>query len=96
VADGNLTALTDKMIYEIIRYQTVDGRALEGMIAQVPDARRTSVADAVADVRAKSTRGALAGMTVFPTIMLIAYVVLILHFKSRGGYRAVHLEHFSK
>jgi hypothetical protein len=35
---------------------------------------------------------ALGKMALFPTFMLCCYIILLLYFKSRGGYRAVHIE----
>ncbi len=34
---------------------------------------------------------ALGKMAAFPTFMLCGYIVLIIYFKSKGGYKAVHL-----
>ena len=34
---------------------------------------------------------ALGKMAIFPTFMLCGYICLILYFKSKGGYKAVHL-----
>ena len=42
-------------------------------------------------MRAQSRQGALANMTIFPLIMLVGYVLLILYFKSKGGYKPVEL-----
>ena len=36
----------------------------------------------------RANQGALANMAVFPGIMLIGYLILILYFKSQGGYKA--------
>ena len=36
-------------------------------------------------------QGALANITVFPIIMLIAYIALFFYFKGRGGYKSVYL-----
>lgn len=36
-------------------------------------------------------QGALAKVTIFPAFMFVCYIILILYFKSRGGYSAVHL-----
>ena len=36
-------------------------------------------------------QGALANITVFPIIMLIAYIALFFYFKGRGGYKSVEL-----
>ena len=55
--------------------------------------------DALGDKKAKETnnkikvakQGALANITVFPIIMLIAYIALFFYFKGRGGYKSVEL-----
>ena len=39
---------------------------------------------------------ALGQMAMFPAFMLVCYVALILYFKSKGGYKPVQLERFSK
>ena len=36
-------------------------------------------------------QGALANITVFPIIMLIAYIALFFYFKGRGGYKSVEI-----
>ena len=40
----------------------------------------------------QAKQGALAKITIFPAIMLAFYILLILYFKSRGGYKAVNLD----
>jgi hypothetical protein len=34
---------------------------------------------------------ALGKMAMFPAIMLCGYIILIVYFRSRGGYKAVHI-----
>lgn len=46
----------------------------------------------VAEIARHAKQGALARVTVFPGIMLACYLGLILWFRSRGGYRPVHLD----
>ena len=84
VADGELTVTEDKHIYEIIPYQTINNDRLNGMLTEAPQA----IKDKVATVRKGSNQGALADMVMFPAIMLGGYIILILYFKSRGGYQA--------
>lgn len=48
-------------------------------------------ADQVHSTAKSAKQGALAKITVFPMIMLVAYIGLILYFKSRGGYKPVEL-----
>ncbi len=40
--------------------------------------------------------GALGKMAMFPAFMFVCYIGLILYFKSKGGYKAVVLEHSSE
>jgi fucose permease len=46
---------------------------------------------AVVAVQAGAKKAALSTAAVFPAIMLVCYLALILHFKSRGGYRSEEL-----
>jgi TRAP-type mannitol/chloroaromatic compound transport system permease large subunit len=46
---------------------------------------------AVAAVQAGAKKNALSTAAIFPAIMLVCYLALILHFKSRGGYRSEEL-----
>ncbi|MBC7851746.1 MAG: MFS transporter [Chitinophagaceae bacterium] len=45
----------------------------------------------VSDVRESSKKEALKDIIIFPIIMLVSYVLLILYFRSRGGYKPVVL-----
>ncbi|MGF1451456.1 MAG: sugar MFS transporter [Opitutales bacterium] len=48
--------------------------------------------DQLTDITDRETQGALAKMTIFPAIMLAAYIALWLYFRSKGGYRAASVE----
>jgi MFS family permease len=65
------------------RYQSLD----EARVAAADPTTRTVLAEIVAD----SKRTALSYVTVLPLLMLVAYVLLIFHFRRRGGYSAVKL-----
>jgi len=91
VDDGQLTAVAEKSIYEIINYSTVDEDKLNTSLDGLDETRRDSVAAEITKLRDRSNQGALANMAVFPTIMLIGYLGLIFYFKSLGGYRAQEL-----
>jgi len=45
----------------------------------------------IEDVKAISKKNALITVAVFPLIMLVCYIVLLLYFKSKGGYKPVEL-----
>ncbi len=44
------------------------------------------------NVSADAKQGALTTVAIFPTIMLICFLILIFYFRSKGGYAAVDLE----
>ena len=95
VEDGVIAAvaLEDRSIYEVIHYKTINDTALTAAIAKLPeeDARQEAT-EAIGDARVRSTQGALAGMVVFPVIMLVGYLALIAYFRGKGGYKAIHLD----
>ena len=91
VENGTLTTVTEKSIYEIIRYSTVDEEKLNASLDGLDESRKDSVATEIAKLRDRSNQGALAPMAVFPTIMLVGYLCLIFYFKSAGGYHVQHL-----
>jgi hypothetical protein len=86
VKNGEVVALTDKSIYEIIEYQVVDDAKVATIVTD------PKAAQEIAAARASSAQGALSNMIVFPAIMLIAYLLLMAYFKQKGGYRAVELD----
>jgi MFS family permease len=88
VENEKLTVLTEKSIYEIIEYQTVSDNKVEELVSKLPPERRDAAKKLILDVQNRSKQGALANMTMFPAIMLAGYIILILYFKSRGGYAA--------
>jgi fucose permease len=47
--------------------------------------------EAVEDVSATAKKNALMTVAIFPAIMLVCYLILILYFKARGGYKPVEL-----
>ena len=48
--------------------------------------------ETVAGIEATAKQGALKTMAIFPLIMLLCYLILILYFRSKGGYRAQTLD----
>ena len=87
VEDGKLTVLEDKSIYEVIHYQTISTKSLDALFLELPEDKRKSVKKSIEEVRSESKQGALATMAIFPAIMLVGYIVLIIYFNARGGYK---------
>ena len=80
-------AQMDKSIYEIISYKTLNQESLDGLIAVAPEEKQEQISEAITTAVDGSAQQALANMAVFPAVMLIAYVLLWLWFKARGGYK---------
>jgi hypothetical protein len=55
-------------------------------------AQSKEVQTAITAMEAETKKETLAVVAVFPVIMFVCYLVLMLYFKSRGGYEQVHLE----
>lgn len=88
VEDGKLVPVTDKAIYEVINYKTIDDKALTKLIEATPKFGQTELTEKVKQVREQSKQGALGDMAMFPMFMLACYLILIFYFKSKGGYQA--------
>jgi MFS family permease len=86
VVDGTLapTVLDEKRVYEIIPYATVNDAKLAAATASLPPAQQQEIAAAASG----SAQRALRNMAYFPGVMLIGYIILIVYFRSRGGYAA--------
>ena len=91
VENGALTITEEKNIYSIIQYDVISEAQLSEQVATLPEAKQAEMNEHIQVVRNKSTQGALANMAIFPGIMLVAYLVLFLFFKSKGGYRPLDL-----
>ena len=61
---------------------------LPDKVAQLPDNEK----QVVNDIRATAKQRALFTVAIFPFIMLICYLILIIYFRSKGGYKPVELE----
>jgi len=92
--DSARVAVTENMpgVYEKVQkqstyflgeYTAVDDEKLQALPADE--------AGEAGELIKSAKQGALAKVTVFPAFMFVCYVILILYFKSRGGYTAVHL-----
>jgi len=88
VQDGTLTVADEKDIYQVINYTAISEQKLATEVEKLPAGQQAEVAEKIATVREGSIQGALADMCIFPTIVLGAYVLLGLYFKSQGGYQA--------
>lgn len=92
VEDGKLTVVEKKSIYEIIDYTAISDEKLKAMIDTLPMEEREQVKKQIETTIGQSKQGALANMAIFPGIMLAGYLILIVYFQMRGGYKPVHLD----
>jgi hypothetical protein len=65
------------------KYRALD----QEKVKTVSEAEKT----VIGEVSGHAKKKALATVAVFPVIMLVAYLGLILYFRAKGGYSAVHL-----
>ncbi len=85
-------------IYEAVKVQK--GWVLSAVLGDYhaidPEKKATIQAadgqQALKQAEAASKFAALGKMAMFPAFMLCCYIALILYFKSRGGYKAVHIQ----
>lgn len=91
VEDGKLTAVKDKRIYEILEYQAIDDDKVTAAIESLPEEKQAEAAELVKVTKENSNQKALGKMAIFPGIMLACYIILVLFFRSKGGYKPVEL-----
>jgi len=92
VKDGAVTAMTAKKIYEVLNYEVVDDDKVKELISKLPADKQEAAAKLVKEVSERGKQKALGAMAIFPTIMLLTYIGLFFYFKSRGGYKPIHLD----
>ena len=88
--NGEVTAsaLQDKEIYYgTIKYQTWK----EGELDKLLDGQSDDTITAINSAKDSSGQKALADMAIFPAIMLVAYIMIFLYFRSKGGYKPLDL-----
>ncbi len=91
VEDGKLTVTTPKTIYEIIPYSAIDADKLNVLLDKLPPAEKAAATQKIADLRGGSKQLALKDMALFPAGMFVGYVILIIYFATKGGYKPVHM-----
>jgi len=92
VDNGRLSVSEEKSIYQVINYTAISEERLTAEIEKLPAGDQEGVREKIASVSENSKQGALADMCVFPGTMLVAYALLGLYFKSRGGYQAESID----
>lgn len=80
---GTYEMVSSESTYFLGKYNGVD----EAKVAELEPTKQDQVHETVKSAK----QGSLAKITIFPIIMLIAYIGLALYFKARGGYKPVEL-----
>ncbi|MDE0864558.1 MAG: MFS transporter [Rubripirellula sp.] len=90
VQEGDV--LTEKSIYEIIKYQTLDmAKVDELVINKEPVADQAKLKADIEKASVGSGQKALYNMAFFPLVMFVCYVLIWFYFRSKGGYKPVSL-----
>ena len=79
-------------LYGTIKYPVLQMETVTELIKKAPDAEQEKITSAITKAKDGSAQKALFNMTVFPLMMLIAYVLMFLYFRSKGGYKPLELE----
>jgi hypothetical protein len=80
---GTYAEVKKESTYFLGSYTAVD----DDKLSALPEEKATEAGELIKTAK----QGALAKVTIFPAFMFVCYIILILYFKSRGGYSAVHL-----
>ena len=78
-------------LYGTIKYPVLQMDDVTKLIKKAPEAEQETITAAINSAQKGSGQKALMNMTVFPLIMLIAYLGLFLYFRSKGGYKPLEL-----
>ena len=95
VKDGKVEPVTEKRIYEVIPYKVLDDVKVSALTAKLPAGDAEKATKNLSETKSRSNQRALLDMAMFPTFMLICYGILIVYFRSKGGYKPVDLPHVS-
>jgi hypothetical protein len=77
------TLVTSQKVSIFGKYMTIDQEKLK---AESEENQKV-----VKDVSMLASKGALRTVAIFPCIMLVCYIILIVYFQSKGGYKPVHI-----
>jgi hypothetical protein len=93
-ATADLTASNPAVAAQVIEKKEYFGQSYEAISPDKSAAVTDQTAkDAVAASVKAGQFDALAKMALFPTFMLVCYIILFVYFKSRGGYKAQDITH---
>ncbi len=81
--EGSYEKVSEKRSWVLGEYEALS----EKKLADLPEEEQSEIRE----VAKQAKQGALAKVTIFPIIMLVCYIILILYFKSKGGYKAEQL-----
>ncbi|MDA7608894.1 MFS transporter [Akkermansiaceae bacterium] len=90
IEDGQLSKSVLKeqdKLYGTIKYPVLQMDVVDELIKKAPEEDQESITKQITDAKDGSDQKALMSMTIFPFIMLVAYVFIFLHFRSKGGYK---------
>ncbi len=77
------TLVTSEKVSIFGKYMTIDQEKLK---AESEESQKV-----VKDVSMLASKGALRTVAIFPCIMLVCYIILIVYFQSKGGYKPIHI-----
>ncbi|HIG84669.1 MAG TPA: MFS transporter [Verrucomicrobia bacterium] len=94
IEDGSVSESVLKQqdkLYGTIKYPVLQMDAVNELIKKAPEGEQEEITKAITVAKNGSGQKALKNMTVFPFVMLIAYILMFLYFRSKGGYKPLEL-----
>jgi MFS family permease len=92
VKGSEISVLEDRSIYEVIKYKAISDDGLSELIAELPEGDQEAAKETISGIRKRSSQKALSSMAFFPAVMFLGYLGLMAFFRSKGGYKPVHLD----
>ena len=94
IENGNVSKSVLKQqdkLYGTIKYPVLQMEAVNKLIEKAPEGEQEKITTAITKASKGGPQKSLFGMTIFPLIMLIAYVLMFLYFRNKGGYKPLEL-----
>jgi MFS family permease len=97
IQDTSVATVLEKESPAIYQQYTSPKPTIFGQITALDPEKEKAAPEAdtatITTVKTNATKGALKTVAIFPCIMFVCFIILIVYFKSKGGYKVAHIDH---
>lgn len=97
IQDTSVAKVLEKENTAIYQQYSAPKETIFGQITALDPEKEKAAPEAdlatITTAKTNATKGALKTVAIFPCIMLGCFVILLAYFKSKGGYKVVHISH---